>query len=138
MTMGTDARRAEFKRQNEKLKKPAAEPVRSLLASIPSFLTVSQAAGSLQLSPDTIYRAVAAGELRACRIGRCIRIAADDIAAFVSARQTAAVHTEVPAADLHRLARGLRALDADAVQRSVDAAINAASSGWGRRGKRGA
>jgi excisionase family DNA binding protein len=42
-------------------------------------LTVRQAAEALAVSPKTIYRAVADGRLPAERIGRAVRISADDL-----------------------------------------------------------
>jgi excisionase family DNA binding protein len=40
--------------------------------------TVTQAARKAQVSPKTIYRHIAAGNLTATRIGRCVRILDSD------------------------------------------------------------
>ena len=109
-------------------------PAESLLANLPPFITVNQAAQALQVSPDTIYRAVAAQDLRACRIGRCVRIAPEDLAYYVSLRSTAAA-ADVPAERVQQLARALRELDPAVMRSRTDAAVAEASGGWGRRGK---
>jgi len=112
-------------------------PAESLLANLPPFITVNQAAAALQVSPDTIYRAVAARELRACRIGRCVRIAPEDLAYYVSLRSAAAA-ADVPAERVQQLARALRELDPAVMRSRTDAAVAEASGGWGRKKKRGA
>lgn len=39
-----------------------------------TFLTVAEVSAQLRVNPDTIYRAIAAGELGAVRVGRQLRI----------------------------------------------------------------
>ena len=48
------------------------------------FLTVAEAAATLQLSPKTIYRAIESGELPHHRFGRAVRIALADLEAFAN------------------------------------------------------
>jgi len=50
------------------------------------FLTVSEVAVSLRVSNMTVYRLVSAGELPAVRVGRCVRLQADDVEAYLSGR----------------------------------------------------
>lgn len=54
----------------------------------PAYLTVAQAAEALQLSPDTVRRLIAAGDLKAFRIGprgrrRPIRVDGASLAALL-------------------------------------------------------
>jgi excisionase family DNA binding protein len=48
------------------------------------LLTVREAAARLGVCTALVYRACAAGELRHTRIGSVIRIAPEDLAAFVA------------------------------------------------------
>jgi len=50
------------------------------------FLTVSEVAVALRVSNMTVYRLVSAGELPAVRVGRCVRLQADDVEAYLSGR----------------------------------------------------
>lgn len=50
-----------------------------------ALLTVREAARVVAVSPDTIYRRVASGELPVVHVGRLIRIHPDDLAALVVA-----------------------------------------------------
>jgi excisionase family DNA binding protein len=50
------------------------------------FLTVSEVAVALRVSNMTVYRLVSAGELPAVRVGRCVRLQADDVEAYLSVR----------------------------------------------------
>jgi excisionase family DNA binding protein len=50
------------------------------------FLTVSEVAIALRVSNMTVYRLVSSGELPAVRVGRCVRLAADDVEAYLSGR----------------------------------------------------
>lgn len=51
----------------------------------PLALTLRQAADALQLSESTVKRQVAAGKLRAIKIGRCVRFAVDELQRFLAA-----------------------------------------------------
>lgn len=48
------------------------------------FLTVDQAAETLNLSTKTLYRAITAGALPVIRFGRAIRIPLSDLQAFAN------------------------------------------------------
>jgi excisionase family DNA binding protein len=50
------------------------------------FLTVSEVAVALRVSNMTVYRLVSSGELPAVRIGRSVRLRADDVEAYLSGR----------------------------------------------------
>lgn len=49
----------------------------------PLALTLDDAAAALAVSPRTIRRLLAAGELEALRIGRALRVKRDSLHAFV-------------------------------------------------------
>ena len=49
----------------------------------PRYLTPNDVAADLQVSSMTVYRLIHAGDLRAVRIGRSFRVAADDLEAFL-------------------------------------------------------
>ncbi|MBS0562652.1 MAG: helix-turn-helix domain-containing protein [Proteobacteria bacterium] len=51
------------------------------------LLTVDQTAEQLQLSTKSVRRLIDSGDLVAHRIGRCIRVADDDLRAFLNARR---------------------------------------------------
>ncbi|MDR2567304.1 MAG: helix-turn-helix domain-containing protein [Bifidobacteriaceae bacterium] len=51
--------------------------------SKPAFLTVSEVAETLRVSDMTIYRLIAAGELRALKVGRSYRIPAEALAEWL-------------------------------------------------------
>jgi excisionase family DNA binding protein len=53
--------------------------------TLPTLLTVQQAADQLQFSGDAIYRLIHSGALTACRLGGAIRISQDDLNAFIKA-----------------------------------------------------
>jgi excisionase family DNA binding protein len=53
------------------------------------FLTIQQVAELLVVSPRTVQRWIARGELRAHRIGALVRIATDDLKAFLAIRREA-------------------------------------------------
>src|SRR5258708_29945816 len=52
-----------------------------------SLLTLREVAGQLAVSPRTVRRLVAAGELRCVRIGRLIRVHPGDVSRWLSARK---------------------------------------------------
>ena len=54
---------------------------------IPACMTVPQAAERLGLSDKTIYRWIGSGDLHHHRLGSSIRIAEEDLAAFLAARR---------------------------------------------------
>lgn len=83
------------------------------------LLTVSEVAEATGLSSNAVYRAIAAGELRASKLRRRLRVQRADLEAWIDANVVCARGAvEPPAA--HRLApgragRGLRnLLEADA------------------------
>ena len=47
------------------------------------LLLVDQVAEGLGVSPKTVRRLIAKGELVACRLGRSIRVHPDDLAAYI-------------------------------------------------------
>ena len=47
------------------------------------LLTIQQVARYLQISRASVYRLIGRGELKAVKVGRCRRIAADDLQRFV-------------------------------------------------------
>ncbi len=53
------------------------------------LLTLAQVAQRLALSRRTVQRLIAAGELRAVRFGRAVRVTERELAAFVAARRVA-------------------------------------------------
>lgn len=53
------------------------------------FLTVREAAATLQLSPKTIYRAIESEDLPHLRFGRAVRIALADLEAFANRHRSA-------------------------------------------------
>ena len=55
--------------------------------NLPACLSISDVAERIGVSTKTITRAIAAGELHAHRVGRLVRIAEDDDAAFLAARR---------------------------------------------------
>lgn len=56
----------------------------SAATRLPRMLTIDQVATQLQVSPRTIRRWIAAGDLRAHYLKALVRIAEDDLAAFLN------------------------------------------------------
>jgi excisionase family DNA binding protein len=54
------------------------------LNDISEFLTVRETAQVLQCHPDTIAAMIRRGELKAVRLGRAVRVAADSIRALAN------------------------------------------------------
>lgn len=54
---------------------------------LPRFLTVAEVRELSALSEKTICRAIDAGDLRAHRIGRAVRISEDDYIAYTAGRR---------------------------------------------------
>lgn len=52
--------------------------------------TIAQAAAKAQVSPKTIYRQIKRGNLRAKRIGRCVRILDADLNAWLESDEVVA------------------------------------------------
>jgi excisionase family DNA binding protein len=50
------------------------------------YLTVSEVATALRVSNMTVYRLVSAGDLPSVRVGRCVRLRADDVDQYLSGR----------------------------------------------------
>lgn len=50
------------------------------------FLTVGEVAVALRVSNMTVYRLVSAGEIPAVKVGRSVRLRADDVDAYLSGR----------------------------------------------------
>jgi excisionase family DNA binding protein len=56
-------------------------------ASVSKFYSVDDVADALGVHPKTVRRRITAGELRVHRIGRQIRISAEDFRAYVALRR---------------------------------------------------
>ena len=56
----------------------------------PLLLTVSEVADRLRLSPRSVERAIAAGELNAVRVGRSRRVAPEDLCTYVEGLRSGA------------------------------------------------
>lgn len=56
----------------------------------PRYLTVEMVAATFAVSKSSIYRAVEAGELRAVRLGRTVRIPAEAVDEYLAACERAA------------------------------------------------
>ncbi|HEX2043281.1 MAG TPA: helix-turn-helix domain-containing protein [Acidimicrobiales bacterium] len=67
------------------------------LDDLPLVLTVEETAEALRTSPWRVYKSVAAGELRAVKLGRCLRIPRQAIIDLLNGAETPAAHG-VPAA----------------------------------------
>jgi excisionase family DNA binding protein len=52
------------------------------------LLTVSEVADFLRVSEMTVYRMITANELGATKVGRCWRVPADDLMAYLDDRST--------------------------------------------------
>jgi excisionase family DNA binding protein len=50
------------------------------------LLTVSEVAQTLRVSNMTVYRLVSAGQLPALRVGRSVRLRAEDVESYLSGR----------------------------------------------------
>jgi excisionase family DNA binding protein len=71
----------------EKPRKPVRAKPRGKRASLPrSYLTVSQAADQLQMTPGGVYAAIRRGDLPAKRIAGRIAVARADVRAFHHAK----------------------------------------------------
>ena len=57
-------------------------------ASTPKLLTIDEVAEILKLSPRTVRRYIAAGALPVHHLGRRVRIADPDLAAFLAANRS--------------------------------------------------
>jgi excisionase family DNA binding protein len=56
-------------------------------SKVPQLLTIPQLAERLGVCTRTIRRQIAAGELRAHRFGRQVRVSEEDAIAFIAARR---------------------------------------------------
>jgi excisionase family DNA binding protein len=54
---------------------------------VSQFLSVREAAKALSVSPATVYKLCRRGELPHVRVSNSIRVAPDDLAAFVASRR---------------------------------------------------
>lgn len=52
---------------------------------LPGVLTVAEAAEKAHVSPNTIRRQIALGNLRARHIGKCVRVLDEDLAEWLRA-----------------------------------------------------
>lgn len=55
--------------------------------TLPSFYTIQEISNSLDVSPRTVSRWIAGGELIAHRLGHPVRIADDDLRVFLARRR---------------------------------------------------
>lgn len=73
----------------EPLPEPSCDTVGDHLEEAPDFvqslLTAREVASALRVSPMTVYRMVDAGAVRALRVGRQVRIPADEVARYIAA-----------------------------------------------------
>jgi len=58
------------------------------VARLPGVLTVPEAAAQVAVSAGTLRNEIKKGNLRARRIGRCVRILDEDLAAWLRADQS--------------------------------------------------
>ncbi|MBV9789069.1 MAG: helix-turn-helix domain-containing protein [Chloroflexi bacterium] len=63
--------------------------------SLAEFLTISEIATLLHLSPTTIWRQIKRGELRALKIGKSYRIRRSDFEALLTSAAVSAVQPEL-------------------------------------------
>ena len=54
----------------------------------PSFFTLDEVSDRLQVSTRTVRRWIAAGELKAHRLGRVVRISDEDLRVFLALRRS--------------------------------------------------
>ena len=66
---------------------PKLQPADDGIGSTVALMTLTDAARRLSLSTSTVRRAIDAGELRASRFGRAIRISGADLASYVAAHR---------------------------------------------------
>jgi excisionase family DNA binding protein len=50
------------------------------------YLTVTEVAAALRVSNMTVHRLISAGDLSAVKVGRSVRLRADDVEAYLSGR----------------------------------------------------
>jgi excisionase family DNA binding protein len=65
------------------------KPPKPELPTAPRLLTIKNVAERLQVSPRTIHRLVASGDLTVIRIGRAIRVSEEALKAFLTAEDRA-------------------------------------------------
>ncbi len=81
---------SEFGEQNADLIQRSLAPPRTgrsavSVARLPGVFTVPEAAVRAAVSPGTLRKEIREGKLRARRIGRCVRILDEDLAAWLRA-----------------------------------------------------
>ena len=82
-----------------------ASPPSSL---VPALLTLPEAAETLRCSVRTVQRRIAAGELRAYRDGRLVRVPAEEIRRYVRLHVAAPRPRSTPTPSARRLPSGSR------------------------------
>ncbi len=65
--------------------KPLAQP-----NALPRLLTVAEVASLMRVSTMTVYRLIKSEQLPATRVGKSLRIRADDVERFLAGRYTEA------------------------------------------------
>jgi excisionase family DNA binding protein len=86
--LASENRTAKHK-QESNMQTPASSPSRGARGRLPAKLfTIDEAAELLNVSPRTVRRLVASGALPVHRLGRLVRIADIDIAAFLAANRS--------------------------------------------------
>lgn len=65
-------------------------PVEEAPELVQRLMTAREVADALRISPMTVYRMVRCGSLRAFRVGRQLRIPADDVRAYIDSNTTPA------------------------------------------------
>ena len=66
------------------------------MVDIPALLTVEEVADRLRCNPETVYRAVRARRLACYRVQSCIRIAPDDLTAYLESTRCPALDQSAP------------------------------------------
>lgn len=58
--------------------------------ALPVLLTLNEVAKALKVSRTHAYRLAQTGELPSVRFGRCVRVAEEDLRAFIAGKKTSA------------------------------------------------
>lgn len=64
------------------------EDIADIVADLPAMGTIPEVARVMQVSPRTAARWIASGQLRAVKVGTCVRIPRRAVADYLAARGT--------------------------------------------------